>query len=175
MVRGSRNRAAISTMVAAVTIVALAGCSLFGSVASGGESSTSASSAKSASGTGADVFSLAVGDCMNQDSAATEVTTVPTVPCSKPHDDEVYASILLDDEEFPGDAEVKKRAQDGCLARFDAFVGKAFDTSALEYAYLYPTPATWQRGDREILCLVGAVDSDGNPAKTTGTLKGSKK
>jgi len=72
-------------------------------------------------------------------------------------------------DDFPGDAEAEKQAEDLCAKEFEPFVGIALDDSELGYTYLYPTSDTWQAKDREITCLVGAEDP------TKGTLKGSKR
>jgi hypothetical protein len=37
----------------------------------------------------ADVFSLAIGDCFN-DQEAEEISSVPALPCTEPHDYEAY-------------------------------------------------------------------------------------
>src|SRR5690554_5488459 len=53
---------------------------------------------------------LEVGDCFNTTvrilTAEEAVVDVPRENCTLEHDNEVIASIQLDDEEFPGDDEV---------------------------------------------------------------------
>ncbi|MEP6482514.1 MAG: septum formation family protein [Rhodoglobus sp.] len=116
----------------------------------------------------ADVFTVKVGNCVNDAAAAGEVVTVPIVDCAKPHDSEAYASIAMTDATFPGDDGVKTQSIAGCTAAFNTFVGVDYGTSKLQYTYLFPTAASWAKGDREILCLI-----DDPAGHTTGSLKGA--
>ena len=141
--------------------IALAGCSLLGG---GTPTDTETGSPE---GETTDVFTIKVGDCLNGESTG-EVSDVPVVECTEPHDREAYASIIIDDGDFPGDDVVKQQAVDGCQSEFDAFVGMAYDDSTLDFAYFYPTETSWAGGDREILCLIG------DPAgQVTGSLAGA--
>ncbi|MCB7136993.1 septum formation family protein [Cellulosimicrobium marinum] len=120
----------------------------------------------------ADVFSIAVGDCTDdaEDASSTEaeeISTVAVVPCGEPHDNEVYASVLLDDGDYPGLEVVEAEADERCLGEFEGFVGAAYEESAYDYWPMYPTAESWATGDREILCLV----YHGELEKVTGTLK----
>lgn len=116
----------------------------------------------------ADVFTIQVGDCLNDADAAEEVTEVPLVPCAEPHDSEVYASIIVTGEEFPGQAAVQEEAETGCRADFESFVGVPYLDSIYDFSYYFPTEASWGGGDREILCVI--YDPAGQPV--TGTLAG---
>ena len=115
----------------------------------------------------ADAFALQIGDCFN-DTTEEELVEVPAVPCSEPHDNEVYYLFDLPEGEFPGDEAVLAAAEEGCLAQFDAFVGMAYEDSELDWFPLSPTEAGWTAiGDREIVCSVW------DPAgQTEGSLKG---
>jgi hypothetical protein len=129
-----------------------------------------ASGTPTAENDNADVFSIKVGDCLNDATASGTVTTAPIVPCSKPHDSEAYKSITMKDGDFPGEAAVKAQADQGCGDAFPDFVGIAFNDSKLDISYYFPTSDSWANGDREILCT---VYDDG--VKTTGTLKGANR
>ena len=50
-----------------------------------------------------DAFSMRVGDCFNDIDSFDEVSSVPGVPCSEPHDNETYAVFDVSIEEYPGD------------------------------------------------------------------------
>jgi hypothetical protein len=115
-----------------------------------------------------DVFSLAVGDCFN-DQDAEEVQSVEAIPCGDPHDYEAYFAFDLPDAEaYPGADAVSQAAQDGCVAEFATFVGAPYEDAApLDFNFLSPTEGSWDEGDREILCIV--MDAE----KTTGTLAGA--
>src|SRR5690348_18115813 len=74
-----------------------------------------------------DAFQMRVGDCFDDGStfAAEEVDSVPGVPCSNPHDNEVYAVYDVSAASFPGEG-MADMAHEGCLARFEAFVGNDY-------------------------------------------------
>lgn len=157
----------------AVTTIAtagllLSGCSLIGQLSH--TTQRDASGTPTAENDNADVFSIKVGDCLNDATASGTVTTAPIVPCSKPHDSEAYKSILMKDGDFPGEDAVKTQADQGCADAFADFVGTTFDDSGLKISYYFPTSDSWANGDREILCT---IYDDG--VKTTGTLKDAKR
>lgn len=153
----------------AVAGVALTGCSMLGQITNQTERDENGEVV--AGNDDADVFSIKVGDCLEDASFSGEVMDVPIVPCSEPHDAEAYLSSLLPDGDFPGDEAVQAEADEACAgAAFEEFVGLPFEESTLSYTYLSPTEASWAAADREILCMV--LDPAG---KTEGSLEGSKK
>lgn len=157
------------TRVIAVTTIAaagllLSGCSLLNQITN--TTQRDPSGTPTAANDDADVFSIKVGDCLNDATASGTVTTAPIVPCSQPHDSEAYKSITMKDGDFPGQDAVKTQADEGCAAAFADFVGLSYDDSNLKISYYFPTSDSWATGDREILCT---IYDDG--VKTTGTLK----
>lgn len=115
------------------------------------------------------VFDLEVGQCFNDPDSFDEVANVDIVDCEEPHDNEVYHLFDLADGSYPGLDAVESDAVDGCLAAFEPFVGRDYQTSELDIRYLYPTPDTWDDGDREIVCAL--FDLSG--AQMTGTERNS--
>ncbi len=163
-VSAAHNWARVLTL-AAVAAVLLSGCSIIDDLANSGSGSTSTDGPKS------DVFSVTVGDCLNDENSVGNdgtVTEVPIVDCAVSHDSEVIASQKIDegDGTFPGDNTVKVDADRQCIAPFESFVGAALDTTALDYTYYFPSEESWGTGDREILCV--AYDPAG---RVEGTLK----
>jgi hypothetical protein len=115
-------------------------------------------------------FEMRVGDCFYDGSTFTsnEVDSVPGVPCSQPHDNEVYAVFDVTAASFPGEA-IAEMAHEGCLERFETFVGKDYESSSLDIATLYPSQESWQRqNDREVICAVYDMEAE----KLTGSVKG---
>lgn len=150
-------RRILSAFALTVAAAALAGCSLLESVVSGvpeGE---------------ADVFTLAVGDCLNDLSSPDEVTSVPTVDCSEPHDSEVFARSDSTATEFPGDQALFDELDAFCQGdAFTQFVGIPYADSIYGTSGYVPTQASWDsNNDRELLCTIG--DPNG---QTTGSLAG---
>lgn len=103
------------------------------------------------------------------------VTDVAAVPCTEPHDFEVYLVRTLEDGHdapFPGLEVLDRRVgHEMCIPEFDAFVGTAFDDSSLNVSWFYPTAAVWDTGDRQVSCAVFAMDG----IQLTGTSKGSQR
>lgn len=150
----ARRLAALATI--SLAAVALTSCSLITSALNGGES---------------DVFTIKVGDCLNDEAASGEISTVPIVDCEEPHDSEVYASIIMDDDEYPGEEATIAFADEACLDEFDDFVGISYDESKYGFATLYPTPESWAGGDHEVLCRIALPDESGNIVKVEGSLE----
>ena len=86
------------------------------------------------------VFSLQVGDCFDDDSAGrSEITEVEGIPCTDSHDKEVYAVFDIDLVNYPGEEEVFDLTTEACLERFQAFVGREYESSVLDISLIYPT------------------------------------
>lgn len=136
-----------------------------GSVVEGGEES---------------VFDLNIGDCFDdpEDNAEGLVSDLALIPCDEPHDNEVFALVdypAEDGEAFPGDDAIETFADEECLPIFEDYVGLPYDESVLLFAPVKPTADTWADGDREIVCLLYAVDADGNAEALEGSMRGSNR
>lgn len=136
------RRRALAILLAAVAGIALAGCS--------------------------NVFTLVVGDCFNGDYEG-GVSAVTFVDCAEPHESEVYASIMMDDGDFPGKDAVLAQADTDCRAEYGSFVGLSWEESVLDFGILFPSAESWALSDREILCIIN------DPARTltSGSLAGA--
>ena len=120
-------------------------------------------------GSGSSVFSLPVGTCFD-DQSSEEISSVPEVDCSEPHDNEVFALINYSESDtFPGAAEMEGIANDLCIDQFAAYVGLDYSSSELAVFPIYPTEASWDDGDREIICALYDADLD----KLTGSMQGA--
>ena len=118
-----------------------------------------------------DAFAVKEGDCFNDPSenALSEVNSLHGVPCSEPHDNETFAVFDVSLQSFPGEEAIAEMAFDECLARFEPFVGRDYETSALDIYALYPTRQSWSgHNDREVVCAVFDVDAN----KLTGSVAG---
>ena len=107
-----------------------------------------------------DAFTIRLGDCFNNTYSlasddAGEVSSLPGVPCSEPHDNEVYAVFDVNLSSFPGDEAMSEHAFEQCLGRFKDFVGNAYEESVLDITALYPSNQSWNaHSDREVVCAV---------------------
>ena len=118
------------------------------------------------------VLELAVGTCVNDGETplGADLTEVPTIACSEPHDSELFAIVTATDGPYPGVDTLVSEGQDKCQAVFAEFVGIDFRSSVLDYHFYYPTPSSWAQGDRAIYCMV--ID----PGLTVvGTLQDAKR
>jgi hypothetical protein len=111
------------------------------------------------------VFVLSLGDCFDDESSSSdEVSEVPIVECSDPHDNEVYAVHEMTDSAYPGFDSTGDRADGLCLADFELLKHENLE---LDFGWLIPTDRSWANGDREIICFVYRVDLE----KMTGTIR----
>ena len=127
-------RAARLFIVAAVSAVALTGC-LFGGAPSAN-----------------------VGDCLNVSHLGEEVTSLPTVDCSEPHETEVFATFDLDHSGPYFESTAYDNAIEQCEPHFADYVGTPHLDSEIVSEALIPTSEGWRQGDREIICLLFDVD-----------------
>ena len=109
-------------------------------------------------------FQLRSGDCFNDAGYSFEgeeqISSLPGVPCSQPHDNEVYAVFDVSLSSYPSSEDAMfEHALEKCLDRFPSFVGRDYETSELDILTLYPTQASWRQNDREVVCAVYDINS----------------
>ena len=116
------------------------------------------------------VFSMRVGDCFDDDRAGvSEITEVGGIPCTDPHDSEVYAVFDMDLVSYPGEEDMLDLASEACLERFQAFVGREYESSVLDIFSMSPTRESFAQQDREVACSVYHMEGD----KLVGSMRGS--
>ncbi len=146
--------------------LALGGCAAVGF----GIAEESASEADQT--TEASVLELEIGTCVNDANIPlrADLTDVPAVACTEPHDSELYAIVSVDGGAYPGADLLIEQGQTKCQASFADFVGIDFRSSLLDFHFYYPTPSSWAQGDRTIYCMVF------DPGlKIAGTLQDAKR
>lgn len=80
-------------------------------------------------------------------------------PCAVPHDGEVVgAGDWTGIPDYPGAADLETWANMVCIEQFTQFVGIDPDASELDLGVLYPSPSSWQEGDRRAICAVQFTD-----------------
>lgn len=150
----TRLTRALAIVAIASAGVALSGCSILDQFTGGGTATRDDSGEVVEGNDNTDVFTLQVGDCLNDSTAAETVETIPTVPCDEPHDSEIYASIIMEGDVFPGEDATIAEADQACFDAFAGFVGIEYADSLYYYSYYFPTEGSWAGGDREILCTI---------------------
>ncbi|WP_265522510.1 septum formation family protein [Oerskovia flava] len=168
----SAARRSVTTLVASLAAVALlSGCGAIQNALGGAaDAQRDEPGGQITAASQADVFSLQVGDCLDQSAeSAGEIESLPVVPCSDPHDGEIYAELELPAGDFPGADAVNARADEFCIAEFEPFVGVAYEDSELYFWSMTPLEAGWQAlDDRVVQCVL-----DTAPELVTGSLAGS--
>lgn len=165
---------------AAVSLTLLSGCGVLDEIMSGGEAPRDEPGGEITASAEADAFQILKGDCIDLEALdgygeATEgeeyeVETVPVVPCSDPHTGEVFAELVMDTDEYPGDEGMAKKFDEWCYEQFGTFVGVSYDESQYGYTGFYPTQDTWEQlDDRTLQCVISSEEP------VTGTLKGAAK
>ena len=96
-------------------------------------------------------------------------TEVPVVPCSEPHDNEIYFEYQMTDDTFPGNQAAVEAGAERCLEEFEPFVGTPYLDSELDLFPVTPTQQSWDEGDRTVYCVLYAVDL----SKLTGSMRNS--
>jgi hypothetical protein len=119
--------------------------------------------------------SLRVGDCLGigvlAEMRSEGLFEVNVVPCSEPHSGELFHLFDLADGDYPGDDEVIRLAETGCLDAFRAYVGVPPARSTIGVTYNHPVAIGWRiADDRGVYCFLSEADES-----TTGSLKGAKR
>jgi hypothetical protein len=100
----------------------------------------------------ASVFKVREGDCINTPNGQ----TVTILPCTTPHDAQVFATFTLPRSAWPGTAAVQQTASADCVDRLSGYVNPQLSIS-LSQAYVYPDRAAWDAGTRTVICEVRAT------------------
>lgn len=108
---------------------------------------------------------VAVGDCLGEIPDGTQVETVKTVDCSESHAGEVFAVLIMPDGDYPGMTAIED-FQGRCEPALAAYSPDAITDDSVQLYVLYPTPETWEQGDRAVTCIATL-----DPPRT-GSLKG---
>ena len=99
------------------------------------------------------------GDCTAEIPEGVTLT-VRVLPCSEPHEGEVYATFELSGDDYPGQREVERFALGGCQREAIAALPPD-DETLYDLVYLAPSEQTWERGDRTVSCVLS--DPTGEP------------
>lgn len=113
---------------------------------------------------------LRPGDCIDYSALDEVVVSVPPVDCSQPHEAEVYHVFEITGlgRDFDEEA-VARRADQGCRAAFEEYVGTPYLESELYSNHFSPLREGWEAGDRTVVCflfpeqgaLTGSVQGSG--------------
>jgi hypothetical protein len=137
--------------------IGLAAISYQAAPSTAGAPSSGSITGSPAAGQRISVFSLVAGDCFDNPTgtAAQSVSTVVQTSCNQPHNAQIYATFKLTGSIFsyPGQAKIRRLAQDGCNARTKA-MNRAAVTDAMTIRFLFPVEGAWLGGQRTVSCMI---------------------
>jgi len=122
---------------------------------------------------------LVPGDCLAGSNMALDTSdpwpdTVAAVPCTQPHEAEVFFVGNAWPESqaaYPGDDAISNQGNARCTSAFDAYDGLASSSSEFTFTFIAPDNTTWPSGDRLLVCVAYIQDdqspSDGLPVKSS--------
>jgi hypothetical protein len=109
------------------------------------------------------VFKLHTGDCVNTPNGQ----VVSVLPCSTPHQAEVFATFSLPASAWPGTATVREQASSGCASQLAGYLNPQLAIS-LSQSYVFPDQVAWKAGTRTVICEVQATSG-----QLTGSVRGA--
>jgi hypothetical protein len=113
---------------------------------------------------------LRVGDCFDlKEPEAEEISDVTAHPCTEAHEYEVFHVGVMAEGPYPGDEGLTTFVVENCGPAFDAYIGKAYADSQLDFSWLYPSSEGWSDGDRSVQCAA----YDPRSSRLTISLKGT--
>jgi Septum formation len=98
------------------------------------------------------VFKLQTGDCIS----APNGQVVSVLPCTTPHQAEVFATFALPASAWPGTTAVQSAASSGCASRLTGYLNPQLAIS-LTQSYVFPNKVAWTGGTRTVICEVQAT------------------
>jgi hypothetical protein len=117
---------------------------------------------------------LQVGDCLMLPQGASldvefEFESLRAVPCSEPHDTELYESVSHPGGAYPGESVLIDFAEEACISAYEEFTGAEFSDEILfDFLYTWPKRDSWSSGHRAIQCHLTSIDAQ----QLTGTQRG---
>jgi hypothetical protein len=95
---------------------------------------------------------LRPGDCFMV-KLGVVLTSIPLLPCSTPHDAQIFANVRIPDSSYPGSsAKTLQAALKLCEPAAYSYTNGRIDL--LDIAAYYPTSAIWAMGDHTAHCVL---------------------
>ena len=111
------------------------------------------------------VFQLRSGQCLNFPPNGTALAHA--VPCAQPHDAEIYGTVRVAGQQWPGEAALNEQAQQDCQNRLSGYLSQLALSNVAEF-YVYPGNSAWAAGGRSVICEIR-----GTRGKLTGFVRAS--
>lgn len=118
------------------------------------------------------VSDLRVGDCFDLKEPDEDVIEDVTArPCTEEHEYELFYVGSMPAGDYPDEAAINGFVETNCTPAFGTYVGEDYQTSALDFSWLFPTDSGWSDGDRSVQCAV----YDPEATRLTESLRGSNR
>lgn len=157
--------------IAIVAAVGLTGCSAISSLF--GNASRDETGQVTEAGD-VSAFDFQVGDCLIA-ADTQDIESQKAVPCSEPHDEEVYVvfDLVSEDGTYPSEDVIDEQVYNECALGFEKFIGVAYEASTeWDITYVTPTQQTWDKmDDRMVSCSIVSVSGE----QWTGSAKDTAK
>ncbi len=101
-------------------------------------------------------MNLRDGDCVRLPSngaAGTVILSLDVVPCDRPHNAQVYATITLSGDAYPGEEATTDLALNACEPKAYDYLGDN-EVKDLRLLTFVPPEAEWKGGERRAHCLL---------------------
>jgi hypothetical protein len=97
---------------------------------------------------------LRVGDCFNSEETD-EISSVDARPCTEAHQYEMFhIATWAAAGEYPSEDAMVGFVIDECIPAFEAYVGRSFQASQLDFVHFVPVEEGWAAGDRVFQCAM---------------------
>lgn len=101
-----------------------------------------------------DATSLKVADCFDAPTGNSDITSIKAVPCTQPHDSQVFAEPAISESSYPGDSTLQTEAKNDCGSNStQASISQSAPQSA-QIADYYPQDATTFGTQRYVICAL---------------------
>ncbi|MGC5615594.1 septum formation family protein [Georgenia sp. Z1491] len=105
------------------------------------------------------VFDIEVGNCALYEDYTAVSNDLVLTPCAQPHYMEFFHVFDVEDrDQFPGVETINAEAREECDAFWNTLPEVDLDLSRINLSTLAPSEATWEQGDREVLCIARTAD-----------------
>jgi hypothetical protein len=158
----------VAAVVAAVVVVVVAAIAVIGVRVLRGATSSS----PTASGATSSVGALDVGACYRlptDDASSDSVGDVAVVPCTEPHDGQVYAHAPLTFDDYPSDAALTAAAESGCGADDSSLDPSVASSDTMSPSWYAPLEADWADSPHTATCVIESNDPNGLTRSWTTT------
>lgn len=100
------------------------------------------------------VEDLRVGDCFDTE-VEDEISSVDAHPCDEPHGYEMFeVATWTGSDEYPTEDAMTEFVISECIPAFGEYVGRSYETSALDFVHFVPGEEGWEDGDRVFQCAL---------------------